>query len=390
MVYEIREQPTTLGGAVFIPANGLRLLDRLGVYETLREGGSITSEMIFHSTNGSELGRLDIASNIKARTGYGHMRIKRTVLMDALLSAAHVRGIPIHFGKRLATITEDTGGADATVTFSDRSSDTADLVLGCDGIHSAVRSLHVDPRVVPEYSGISSVASIIPMSTELAGLHMTFNPEGVIAVVPCTDSAEEKELFWFLSREITPPDLEDTRDGWNEHGRKEVAAFKTTVLDILHDIGGSWGSFLRRIINSTETVNFYPIYRLPRGGIWHTRRCVLLGDAAHAMQPHAGQGVSMALEDVFLFSRLLKRESAPLEECLCGFEQLRRPRVEDMADRAANNGQRVRRKEPWQMTLMEWGIWAWLWASRWSKSFSWGVRDEDVVYDIEAVDLDDA
>ena len=69
VVYEIREQPTTLGGAVFIPANGLRLLDRLGVYETLREGGSIPSEMIFQSTNDSELGRLDIASNTKARTG---------------------------------------------------------------------------------------------------------------------------------------------------------------------------------------------------------------------------------------------------------------------------------------------------------------------------------
>lgn len=294
MVYEIREEPTTLGGAVFIPANGLRLLDRLGVYETIREGGSITSEMIFHSTSGSELGRLDIASNIKARTGYGHMRIKRTVLMDALLSAAHGRCIPIHFGKRLATITGDTE-ADVAVTFSDGCSDTADLVLGCDGIHSAVRSLHVDHGVMPEYSGISSVASIIPMSTDLTGLHMTFNAEGVVAVVPCTDNAEKKELFWFLSREITAPDSEDTRDGWNEHGRKEVATFKTTVLDILHDTGGSWGSFLRRIIHSTETVNFYPIYRLPRGGIWHTRRCVLLGDAAHAMQPHAGQGVSMAL-----------------------------------------------------------------------------------------------
>ena len=42
------------------------------------------------------------------------------------------------------------------------------------------------------------------------------------------------------------------------------------------------------------------------------------------------------------------------------------------------------------MTLMEWGIWAWLWASHWFKSVSWGVRDEDVVYDIEAVDLDEA
>lgn len=121
------------------------------------------------------------------------------------------------------------------------------------------------------------MVSIVPMSTDLVRLHMTFNPEGAIPILPCTDNTEEKELFWFLSREITPPDSKDTRNGWNEHGRKEVAAFKTTIFDILHKIDGFWGSLLRRIINSTETVNFYPIYRLTRGGIWHTRRCVLLG-----------------------------------------------------------------------------------------------------------------
>ena len=57
------------------------------------------------------------------------MRIKRTVLMDAPFHEVHVRGILIHFGKRLVNIIEDTG-ADATVTFSDGSSDTAELVLG--------------------------------------------------------------------------------------------------------------------------------------------------------------------------------------------------------------------------------------------------------------------
>ena len=58
-----------------------------------------------------------------------NMRTKRTVLMDAPFHEVHVRGILIHFGKRLVNIIEDTG-ADATVTFSDGSSDTAELVLG--------------------------------------------------------------------------------------------------------------------------------------------------------------------------------------------------------------------------------------------------------------------
>lgn len=52
-------------------------------------------------------------------------------------------------------------------------------------------------------------------------------------------------------------------------------------------------------------------FRLPLGGKWSKGRWLLLGDAAHAMQPHAGQGVSMALEDAFLLSRLL--QAAPSE-----------------------------------------------------------------------------
>jgi 2-polyprenyl-6-methoxyphenol hydroxylase-like FAD-dependent oxidoreductase len=56
-------------------------------------------------------------------------------------------------------------------------------------------------------------------------------------------------------------------------------------------------------------VKFFPIFRLPLGGKWAGGRRLLLGDAAHAMQPHSGQGVSMALHDPFLLSRLLEASS---------------------------------------------------------------------------------
>lgn len=387
VVYELREQPSNLGGAVNIPANGLRLLDRLGVYERLLKGGSITPLIVVHSVSGNELGSLDHIAKIKAKTGYEQIRIKRTVLIDALLSAVHARGIPVHFNKRLVDINEYSD-AGVTATFSDGSSDTADLLLGCDGIHSAVRKLHVDPGVAPEYSGVSSMSSIISVPTDLAGLHATFTSQGVVVVVPCTDTLENKELFWFLTRHIPVPGSADKRDGWNEHREKEVAGFKTILQDIIRDIGGSWGSFLRDLVAKTDTVNFYPNYRLPQGGVWHTSRCVLLGDAAHAMQPHVGQGVSMALEDIFLLCRLLEKKSIPLEECLRRLETTRRPRVEYMASQAADNGNRARQKGPWQMALTEWRMWAWLWANRWFNLGSWAVREEDWLYDIDTVDID--
>lgn len=117
-------------------------------------GRSVTPKIIVHSTSGNELGRLDLASDSKTATGYEPLRIKRTVLMDALFTAAHAQNIPIRFGKRLVSVTEDAVQS-GTVIFADSSNDTADI-LGCDGIHSAVRSLHV------EYSGISSMSSIVP------------------------------------------------------------------------------------------------------------------------------------------------------------------------------------------------------------------------------------
>lgn len=399
VVYEIRDQPTTLGGAIAIPANGLRLLDRLGVYARIREGGSITDELILHARDGSELARTDVVSNTRARIGYEFMRVKRTVIIDALFAAMDEAGIPVRFGKRLVGVTE--GEKEVTVTFEDGSSETADMLVGCDGIHSAVRSLHVNPGMVPEYSGVSSMGSITRMPTDLTGMNITLTPQGSIAVLPCTDAnpnTNEKELFWFLTRHITPPtdntsDDTATRDGWNLHGAKEVAGFKTTVQEIIHNIGGAWGSFLRQVIASTETVNFYPIYRLRRdGGTWHTRRCVLVGDAAHAMSPHVGQGVSMALEDVFLLSRLLQAaESSSLEDGLRRFERIRRPRVEYMAQRAANNGSRSRPRGPWQMAVMDWTLWAWSWGARlFGWSMWWGLSDDDLVYDIDEVDIENA
>ena len=394
----MRNEPTTLGGAISIPANGLRLLDRLGVYARIREGGSITDDMVLHATDGSELGRVDLVSDTQARIGYGFMRVKRTVVMDALFTAVEEAGIPVRFGRRIVGIHEDEDEETVTATFEDGAGETADLLVGCDGIHSAVRSLHVNPGLTPEYSGVASMSSIIRMRTDLSGMNITFTSQGSIVVLPCTEpktdtDTGEKEFFWFLTRHIPPPtDAASSRDGWSAHGAKEVAGFKTTVQEIIHDIDGAWGSTMREVVANTESVNFYPVYRLRRddGGSWHTRRCVLLGDAAHAMPPHVGQGVSMALEDVFLLSRVLGPQAWSLEDGLRRFERIRRPRVQYMAERAADNGKRSRPKASWQMVAMEWYLWAWSWACRWLplSSWSWRLSEGDLVYDIDEVDIE--
>lgn len=370
------------------------------MYGQIRAGGSITPEMIFHATNGGLLGRLDLVSRIRERTGFEYMRVKRTVLMDAMLRAVQEAGIEVRFGERLVAVNEDENETGVTAKFESGKVDMADLLVGCDGIHSAVRSSYVNPGGVdPEYSGVSSMSSIIKMETDLEGMNITFTARGSMVVLPCVDAAAaataaaatEKELFWFITRHIAPPtDAADARDGWNEHRAKEVESFKSTAQNLVQDVKGDWGDFLRNVIDHTESVNFYPIYRLQRdGGPWHRGRCVLVGDAAHAMSPHVGQGVSMALEDVFLLTRVLGPQAGDesLEEMLGRFERIRRPRVGYMAERAASNGRASLAKNSWQVALMEWSLWAWLWKSWLFGGMSWGSMDDDLAYDIDEVDI---
>lgn len=308
------------------------------------------------------LGQMDdFVSHSRAETGYGYMRVKRVDVVDVLLQAVKEAQIPVYFGKRITGIEE--AGESINVVFADGTTDTADILLGCDGIHSAVRNLYVDPALKPEYSGISAVFSSMPASrisaasaAQIKGLTATMTGEGMFLSAPCR--ADREEVFWAFSREVAVPAGNDSRDGWEVQRRQEVSGFKDTLRDVLKDGKGEWIDTLRQLIDQTDTIKFYPVYRLPLGGRWSRGRCILIGDAAHAMQPHAGQGVSMALEDAFLVSRLMADSSRSVEDACESLHRIRKPRVEEIYRTAAENGKARKKTGPWGQWLKENIIWA--------------------------------
>ncbi|BDD60393.1 hypothetical protein MAP00_005520 [Monascus purpureus] len=386
-VYELRPEPTTLGGAIGIMPNGLRLLHRLGVYDDLRVRGNSCSTMTVRSLQGSILAKKeDYVSQARSETGFGYMRIKRTDLMDVLLDAAQKAKIPIYFNKCLTAIADEK--KEVKVMFSDGTSDTADLLLGCDGIHSSVRRLYVDPGQVPEYSGFSGTGSIIPISglpssasALFTGLCATLTEEGMFILMPC--NAANDELFWGFTREVPLPESGDSRDGWEEHHNKVIESFKSNFHEILKNAGGEWGDMLKQVVDNTTVMKFYPVYRMPLGGTWSRGRCLLLGDAAHAMQPHAGQGVSMALEDVHLLSRLLEDPARQLSEAFERFDQIRRPRVNELFEISSRNAGVRRKTGPWQLWLKEVLLKMHYWASWIVGQHNLGVEQKDMIYDID-------
>ncbi|KAE8379373.1 hypothetical protein BDV26DRAFT_303716 [Aspergillus bertholletiae] len=391
-IYELRSKPTTLGGAIGIMPNGLRLFSRLGVYEALHARGSSRSKLVVHSVQGRIVGEQpDLVGYARTHTGFGYLRIKRTDLVDVLLDAVYKAQIPISFNKRLTAI-DDNGGSGVTVTFSDGSVVKADMLIACDGIHSCVRRLYVDPGQRPEYSGLSGLSSLVPASklsfspaVHVSGIDVTLTEKGMVMTMLATAAGDE--VAWGLSQEVPLPDARDSRDGWEVYQQKDVNEFKWNMHQILEKVHGDWGDLLRELLDKTDVMKFYPIYRLPLGGAWYKGRCVLLGDAAHAMQPHAGQGVSMALEDTFLLARLLQDPNRPLVEVYKKFDEVRRPRVDEMYNLAARNAGVRKTTGPWGLWSKEIMYGMAFWAS-WALGLEkWGWGEKHLAYDIDAEEI---
>ena len=334
--------------------NGSRLLDRLGLYKTAIQKGNTQSKITMHSFNGKVLGTTDMDGAAKTQTGYGYIRIKREDLMSVMLPAVRDEGIPIHYSKSIVAIDQKANDK-VTATFADGTEASATYLFGCDGIHSQVRQLYVDPDQKPSYSGLSGMFSIIEASelevasnVQIDGMHTTLTKEGMFMATPCT--AASSQMYWGFQQEVPIPEEGDTRDGWELHGKEHVDLLKQTMRDVLKETNGAWGTTMRELVDKTSVMNFYPVYRLPSGGKWHKGSVMLTGDAGHAMQPHAGQGVSMALEDAFLLGRLLKNPDTPADEVFSKFDQIRRPRIDTIAGLASGRG-----KE--RLKASEWGHW---------------------------------
>lgn len=158
---------------------------------------------------------------------------------------------------------------------------------------------------------------------------------------------------------------------------------KSTFLDLLGDANSEWVNTLKEVVHKTDVMKFYPIFKIPTGRPWSKGRCLIMGDAAHAMPPHASQGVSMALEDVFLFSKLLTQDSKDLGELLQAYESKRKTRTEQMLKTAERNGDVRKKKTSLRLRVNELAISSGLWVFEKVGLDKFGIGQGPLAYDVE-------
>lgn len=345
VIYELRDVPSTSGGAINLTPVAHRHLDHLGVLEELQYLGSqagmeVDEIEIFSSHSGKKMGAVDFAGKDgKGYGGYKGRRIMRICLQLAMISAvSKLSNVEMVFGKKVV------GGIETdkcvTIYFEDGSFAKGDLALGCDGVHSATRAKIVDPGRVSEYTGISFIQATIKSEIIRSPKHFkvtALNRSRYGAMMTTYCDSQKEDIFVAALAEIDEDRLNfeickyQAADSWKT---------KNTAIMILRDdiqnrFGKSALPCVREIAEKCWDWFLYPVYHIRPGGKWSSERIMLLGDAAHAMPPK-DESAAYALDDAILFSRVLAEYIyEPVSEAFRVYESLRRQTI-DNAYKAAS------------------------------------------------------
>ena len=318
-VYEQAPELGEVGAGVALASNGWSLLERLGLTTELESIGSDLS-------NGYQQLRED-GSLISTMRPPGPPGVARIVGVHRADLIEILRGVVpdpiIHTGHRLTGLAQDGTGVD--LWFENGAKRRADVVIGADGIHSVVRSElgHVDH---PLPSGTAAYRALVPVTStddwEWGTSKIWIGPGRHFLVYPVRHDR-------LLNVVAVVPALGGERDSWSAPGdprelANEFAGWDPVVQDLISRVEHTflWGLFDRAALSS-----------------WTEGRIALLGDSAHAMLPHLGQGANQTIEDGFALAAALEGVGTDgVVAALATYEALRRDRATTVQQTARQMG----------------------------------------------------
>jgi 2-polyprenyl-6-methoxyphenol hydroxylase-like FAD-dependent oxidoreductase len=334
-LYEAWPHATGSGGGLQIAPNGMHVLAEMGLADEMIRRGSVCESFDFYSQGGRRLGSLN--RNMEARFGQPAVNMCRATLNEVLINKAWSSNVELHYEKRLAQI-EDRADERVRVHFSDGTSAEGDLVIGADGVHSAVRGHVVPDGPKPFDTGLVGFGGFVPRAVVAswpigARVETTFGQSGFFGYGFCSPDPADG-LMWWSTQPSHGTAASTFRAMSQDEMRRHLKAFHA-----------GWHDPIPQILDAAEDIvvtDTLDVATLPR---WSRGRTLLIGDAAHATSPHAGQGASLALEDALRLGRLMRLDQE-LGLTFQNFEAERRPRAEKIVALARRNGNSKREFSP--------------------------------------------
>ncbi|WP_067566424.1 FAD-dependent oxidoreductase [Nocardia acidivorans] len=299
----------SVGGFLTVAVNGQYALRTLELDHCLAAGFP-TPDMAISSGSGKLLAAFPYGPTLP--NGPVARTISRSDLYTALRAEAQDRGIEILHGKRLLDAESD--GSAVRAHFADGSSAVGDLLIGADGLRSRTREIIDAAAPSARYTGLLNTggyANGVRLASPPGELNLIFGRRAFFGYVVHPDDT----VWWFAnlpeSTEPCPKDLScmDLR-------ARLVTLFDRDRSPALDIIG-----------RTAALAAPYGTYDFPSVPTWSRDLMIIIGDAAHAASPSAGQGASLAIEDAVVLAHALSEKSSATA-AFEHFEQSRRARVE--------------------------------------------------------------
>ncbi len=287
-LYEQAPEISEVGAGIGLFPNSTRILFGYGLEEPLRRRGFAPPSLEYlRWEDGSSLARADFLE-IGARFGYPHLTLHRAHLVDILL--AKIPADVVHLNHRLIELDDD--GERVRLGFDGGESAEADLVIGADGIRSAVARL-AGLASGAEYAGYAAYRTLVradrlPRFDLSRVTRVWLGPENHFACYWVGDGSLLNMIGY-----VSHPPVSD--QPWTLPGTPE---------DVVEHFAG-WDPEVLEIIGAAGGVTLYGMFDRLAASRWDSGRVVVLGDAAHPILSSYAQGAGLAIEDAATLSELL-------------------------------------------------------------------------------------
>ncbi|VXC24111.1 Salicylate 1-monooxygenase [Pantoea brenneri] len=321
-----------VGAGVQMTPNAVKVLKALGLTEPLKQVGFLPEAMVgLNWESGNELFRTPLKSTCPEVYGAEFYHVHRADLHSLLTS--DIPAEKVTFNAQCTAVQHSP--LSATAFFADGTSFEADLIVGADGIHSAVRSaLWGDEK--PQFTGHMCWRALVPVAEHplpfvgpYAAFWMgpsahvvTYYVKGgkAVNIVAVTETAEWVKESW--TEASSTDELLNAYQGWHPD---VIQLFERT--------------------DPTQTFKWGLFDHDPMAQ-WSVPHVTLLGDAAHPMLPFLSQGAAMAIEDGYVLAQALAHFGGDVPAALAAYEAERRPRTSQVQLQARERGRTYHLSSP--------------------------------------------
>lgn len=279
IVLERAERFEPVGAGISLFPNAVRCLRELGLAERIAAVPAMSAAGSLRTWRGDRLTSVEVSQL---------MVVHRAALHELLLGA--LGPDDVRLGAEVAGFEQDADGV--TARLADGGAERGDLLVGADGLRSTIRGSVIGDGA-PRYAGYLAWRGIAELDVTELPVGEFWGPGALFGVMPLADGS----VYWFGTKRVPA-------DGCDTPVRRKAEA-----LAMFAD----WHRSIPTIIEATpaEAILRNDICdRRPHRG-WSRGRVTLLGDAAHPMTPHLGQGACQAIEDATVLGRCLS-EADPL------------------------------------------------------------------------------